>query len=135
MISVLLAGCKKGKTPVVSEKTEKSSTENRVETETLSYDQVVSASGKATTGQLYVDNSEPVNPGAKVDLIDSNSSPPQVIVSDAIVQSVRWRVNGPFQAPKYPASGFVNLKLTENQWNALKNKDIIIKPSKINGNQ
>lgn len=88
----------------------------------INYEQVVLASGKIKKGQIYVKNSVPVIPGTKVDLIDWNSSPKKAIVRNVPLISVKWKVPGPFQTPKYPASGFVELTLSENQWKAIKAK-------------
>lgn len=95
--------------------------------ETLLYDDVVEPIGKTVQREIFVDNSEPIGPFTKINLIDNSQSTPRVIVSNAIAQEVRWKVKGPFMAPKYPASGFVRLSLAKNQWEALKDKDIIIK--------
>jgi hypothetical protein len=128
---VVSVGCKKD-IPVSSNDPNSSNTaeDQPVEPETLLYDQVVQPEGEVIKREFYVENSEPVLPGTKVCLIDGKSSPLQVIVSDATVQNVRWKIKGPFTIPKYPASGFVTITLSENQWKALEDKDIIIKKSK-----
>jgi len=127
-ILLILLGCGKDKPASSNEmRPPDDVVEQLVESESLSYDNVVKPIGKTIQGQLYVENSEPVNPFVKINLINSSQSPQQVIVSDAVAQEVRWKVRGPFMPPKYPASGFVTLNLTKNQWDALEGKDIIIK--------
>ncbi len=127
---VLAGGCGKGVPPSEeSTKTEPEATAKTGEQPAVSYENVVVASGKTTTAQLFVEKSIPATPGTKVDLVDVSVSPPQVIVSGATLQSARWKVPGPFQSPKYPASGFVTFSLAENQWAAMKGKDMAVQPA------
>ena len=133
LIAILvLTGCKEEKTEYSKFEKEVDNTNEEITiTETLSYDNIVLPEGKTINGEIYVDNSEPVAPGAIVDIINTASSPAQVIVSDVTVLSARWKVSGLFKGPKYPASGFVRFALAENQWKAIeKNDDIIIQQSK-----
>jgi hypothetical protein len=96
----------------------------------LSYENVVLPEGKTVNVEFWVENSEPLLPGTSVDIIDNTSPPPQrVIVSGAIVKSVRWKVSKPFTKPKYPASGFVAMTLAENQWKIIEGQDIGIRKS------
>jgi hypothetical protein len=121
-------GCKKD-IPVSSTEpnASKSADGQQVNTETLLRDQIVQPIGKVIRGQIYVENSDPVNPTAPIDIIDGSSSPLQVLVSGVTVEEVRWKVNGPFMSPKYPAAGFITVTLAENQWKLLDGKSIIVK--------
>lgn len=65
--------------------------------------------------ELLVENSEPVTPGAMVDVVDGSTDPPTVIVEIVQVLNVRWKVSSPLEEPKFPAKGFVTVPLTKEQ--------------------
>ena len=91
-------------------------------------DDVIEPSGKEKTIQIYAEKSVPLNSGALADIVIENN---KVIVQGAKVINVKWKVPGPFQMPKYPASGFVSISVFENQIKAIENaKTISIRPSK-----
>lgn len=91
-------------------------------------DDVIKPSGKEKTIQIYAEKSVPLAPGALADIVIENN---KVIVQGAKVIDVKWKVPGPFQMPKYPASGFVSISVFENQIKAIeKSKTISIRPSK-----
>jgi hypothetical protein len=89
----------------------------------------IQAVGAGTPGEIYVTNSVPVTPGSRVEIIDQSG--PKLLVSNALVGNVRWKVDGPFMSPSYPARGFVAVALTKNQWEAVQlAQDISVRPSK-----
>jgi hypothetical protein len=86
--------------------------------------------GTYSTGEIYVENSVPVPPGTKIDIISEDSNCPAVVVRGVTVEYVRWKVPGPFRQPAYPASGFVGVSLAENQWEFMKKtSDLFVKPT------
>lgn len=75
--------------------------------------------------EILVQDSEPVLPGSMVDLMDSSVSPKKLILENMPVFYVRWRTDGPFSIPKYPASGFITLALTKEQVETVRAADAI----------
>jgi hypothetical protein len=95
-----------------------------------SYDKVVAPEGKLYADQIYVENCVPVGSRTKVDIIDVGPARPVVIVKGAFLRTVRWEVSGFSLKEEYPASGFAMLLLARNQWEAVKGKQIVLRPSK-----
>jgi hypothetical protein len=81
------------------------------------FDTVVKLSGAQKTAQLFIKNSEPVGPGAHVDIV-MGDAPAHALVVDAIVQAARWKMKEPGTMPTYPADGFVTLELSQAQWDS-----------------
>ena len=79
---------------------------------------VVTPAGPQSIQELYVVDSIPVGAGSSVDIV-SIGPPRSLLVSKASILEVRWKVPGPFQSPKYPATGFIKLSLAANQWDAI----------------
>ncbi|QDU54570.1 hypothetical protein [Aeoliella mucimassa] len=73
--------------------------------------------------ELFVDNSEPVMPGAMVDLVDKTVDPPKVVLENVQVLNVRWKVSGPSSKPTAPASGFVTVGLKPEEASTIKSID------------
>ena len=118
----ILTGCGEENTESKSEK---------IESPSISYDYVVSPSGSYSSAQIYVQKSVPVSPGTKVDIINEDFTPPRAIIQGVMVTYVKWKVPGPFRAPKYPASGFVTVSLSDNQGKAIKEAQLLsIRPGK-----
>ena len=87
----------------------------------------VASGGDAVTGELYVIDSVPVDPPTSVSIIALDG--PRLLVSEAVPSNVRWKVNGPFQSPTYPASGFVIFTLSQDEWKAIQDAgDVAILP-------
>jgi hypothetical protein len=81
------------------------------------FDAVVKPSGAQKTAQLFIKNSEPVGPGAHVDIV-MDDSPAHALVVDAVVQAARWKIKEAGAVPTYPADGFVTLELSQAQWDS-----------------
>ncbi len=78
--------------------------------------------------ELFVENSEPVLPGAMIDILNQDTEPPTVAVGNVEVLNVRWKVVDPSSKPTYPAAGFVTIRVTNDQASKLKSvKAISIK--------
>src|SRR4030095_10703654 len=81
------------------------------------FDAVVKPSGAQKTAQLFIKNSEPVGPGAHVDIV-MGDGPAHALVVDAVVQAARWKIKEAGAVPKFPADGFVTLTLSQAQWDS-----------------
>src|SRR5882757_1974670 len=84
------------------------------------FDSIVKSAGPQKTAQLFVKNSEPVGPGAHVDIITSDD-PAHALVVDAVVEAARWKIKS-FSMPSYPADGFVTMTLSQAQWEGFRSK-------------
>jgi len=81
--------------------------------------------------EVYVENSEPVQPGSMVDLLGTDEEPPKVIIENVRVLNVRWKIDGPFATPKAPAHGFVTIGLKPDQTKAVESfKTLAVRPHK-----
>jgi len=130
VVFAVLSSCGKEKAPPQrGAESQEQSVEPSAELSAASHDPAVKASGKVMAAQLFVENSVPAGPGTTVDILNDSASPPEVIVSGATIREARWKVPGPFQLPKYPASGFLTFMLTEGQMRAIEGKDISIRPT------
>ena len=76
----------------------------------------IARSGSQKSGELSVSESQPVSAGTEVDIVEGN----RVLVAKVKVTQVRWKVPGPLQSPKYPASGFVSVSLDSDQWKTVR---------------
>ena len=77
------------------------------------------------TVELYVTNSEPAVPGSTVDVCRVENQN-KVIIGKAKVLHVRWKVSGPFTAPRMPAEGFVTLSVTPELSKQLETDDVFL---------
>ena len=130
-VAALFSGCTGDKPADVKEASEGSSSQVAAPAElpTIPSNPSINPSGATSAGEVYVSNSVPVTPGTSVAII-SSGPPRQLLVSNAKVTSVRWKVPGPFQSPKYPASEFVGFSLASNQWQAIQDAgDVTIQPN------
>jgi len=76
--------------------------------------------------QLYVTQSDVVKPGDIVEITRIDQPTRTSITRSARVLSVRWRVSGPFMAPKAPAEGFVTLAVPADVAQQLKKGDFSV---------
>ena len=92
-------------------------TEEKIAKPKIVFDTLVKPSGAQKTGQLFIKNSEPVGPGAHVDIV-TGDAPAHALVLDVVVQAARWKMKGAFTMPTSPADGFVTLQLSQAQWDS-----------------
>jgi len=132
LTALALLGCGDGQTPAPQPQPEPTHAPDKPVPEKLapSYDDIVAPFGKLYARQIGVRDSMPVESDTKVDLIDVGPATPQVLVAGVVARYIRWEISGLNLRPTYPASGFVTLKLTRNQWKAIEGKRIVLRPSK-----
>lgn len=75
--------------------------------------------------ELHVEQSDPVTPGDVATVWDISKEPPAKLLENVSVSNIRWRVSSPLQSPKFPASGFVTLLVSQEQKERLKDAKLI----------